>query len=90
MSTATVSPEIAALLGGFTETTELRDTAGVLLGIFTPVQPMSSAEAERLRKLFDLDRAKATLEREYHQGRPLQEIWATFNAREAKDGCHER
>jgi hypothetical protein len=90
MSTATISLEMAALLGGFKEATVLRDTTGVVLGVFTPVEPMSSAEAERLRKLFDLDRAKATLEREYHQGRPLQEIWATLNAREAKDGCYER
>jgi hypothetical protein len=85
MSTTTVSPEFAALLGGFTQTTELRDTKGVLLGVFTPAEPTPNASDEPLRKLFDLNRAKATLEREYHQGRPLQEIWATLNARKAKE-----
>lgn len=84
MSTATVSVEIAALLGRLKETTEIRDSQGAVVGVFTPTGPASKTSESDLRQMFDLEKAKETLEREYHLGRPLQDILADFNAREAK------
>jgi hypothetical protein len=84
MSTATVPPEVAALLGRFRETTELRDIQGLLLGVYTPAELGTNVAPASLPTSFDINRAKATLERERDLGRPLQEILATFKAREAK------
>jgi hypothetical protein len=84
MSTAIVPPEIAALLGRFREKTELRDTQGSLLGVYTPAEAQANDSSVNLPAWLDVNRAKATLAREYDQGRPLPEILESFAAREAK------
>jgi hypothetical protein len=84
MSTVTVPPEVAALLGRCRETTELRDIQGSLLGVYTPAELRTNVVTHGLPPSFDINRAKATLERERDLGRPLPEILASFKAREAK------
>ena len=56
MSSVTVPPEVASLLGQLTEATELCDAQGNCIGIFKP--HFADARFERLKSLFDLEEAE--------------------------------
>src|SRR5438552_839228 len=53
MSTFTIAAEVASALGQLKERTEIRDSQGKILGVFTP-----QAHKERLESLFTLEEAE--------------------------------
>jgi hypothetical protein len=59
-----------SVLSQVKDVTEIRDADGNLMGIYTP----KGKTDEEIKKLFDLDRARATLAREKGKGRPFKEI----------------
>jgi hypothetical protein len=81
MTVLTVDRAVQELLRRITEVTELRDSEGNVLGLFTPQQKADEALA---RRLFDLDRAAEVLARERGKGRQLKEILAELGGQEAK------
>jgi hypothetical protein len=78
MSTITADPNMKSVLCQVTDVTEIRDANGNLMGIYMP----KGKTDEELLKLFDLDRARATLTKEKGQGRPLKEILDRLHAQE--------
>lgn len=68
MSTITADPNMLAVLSQVKEVTEIRDPNGNVVGTFTP----SGKTAEEIKKLFDLDKARAKLATE--KSRPFREI----------------
>jgi predicted RNase H-like HicB family nuclease len=82
MSSFTIPQEFVALLGQFKERTELRDTAGKLIGVFTPQAKNDLERDEDLDAPFTLEEAERLWEEQRHlPGRPLAEFW-----RELKGG----
>jgi hypothetical protein len=79
MSFFAVPPEVASLLGRLTDTTEIRDPQGNLLGTFTPRKVAGEAHWEHLRGLFDLKEAERVLATE-KEGRPLRDILRDLQA----------
>jgi hypothetical protein len=53
MSSVTIGQDLASTLGQLMERTEIRDSQGNLLGIFTP-----QAHQKKLESLFDLEEAE--------------------------------
>lgn len=80
MSTITGDPTLLLVLSQMKETTEIRDADGNLVGVYTP----KTLTADDVRKLFDIDKARETLEREKDQGRPFSEVLARLKAMESK------
>ena len=77
MSTITADTAMQSVLSQVKDVTEIRDTNGNLLGIYTPKQKTD----DEIKKLFDLDRARATLERERHSARPFEDMVAKIKKR---------
>jgi len=78
MSTITVDSKMLSMLRQVKVPTDILDDAGKVLGTFTPKDKTD----EEIIKVFDLDKARATFEREKGQGRPLQEILDRLHALE--------
>lgn len=70
MSTITADPTLLLVLSQMKEVTEIKDADGNLVGVYTP----KTLTVEDVRKMFDLDKARATYERDKGKGRPLKEI----------------
>jgi hypothetical protein len=76
MSTFTVPAELSTLLGQLKDRTELRDTSGSLLGVFTPQASIGARQDADLGVPFDLEEADRILEEERNlPGYTLEEIW---------------
>jgi hypothetical protein len=69
------------VLSQMKDVTEIRDANGNLVGIYTP----KAMTAEDARKMFDLDKARETYEREKGKGRPFKEIVRRMRAIEAEE-----
>lgn len=82
MNHLTIDPTFAAQLLTVNGSVELRDDSGRVIGHFTPLPCASEADIEKVRQLFDLEKAKRVLETERGQGRPLAEIWKRLRAGE--------
>lgn len=80
MSHVTMEPTILDKLLAAHELVEVRDSDGKVVGHFIPLK--SGPDADTVRTLFDLEKARATLKKQHDQGRPLQEIWASLRSRE--------
>jgi hypothetical protein len=70
MSTITAHPSLLAMLNQLKEATEIQDPDGKVIGVFTPKAKCD----EEVLKLFDLDRARETYEREKDRARPFREM----------------
>jgi hypothetical protein len=72
MKSVTATPDWVSLLSPLLEATEIRDTNGQVLGVYTP---RTEADGGRREAMFDLEEAERTLQREHDRGRPLVDIW---------------
>jgi len=85
MGHITVDDALLARLGQLREPVEVRDKDGRLRGYFQPFHTPEEVELyERVKGLVDMDRIRATLERERGQGRPFKEVIAELRAREQR------
>ena len=78
MSHVTMEPAVLSRLLASHGLVEVRDSAGNVVGHFMPLQ--AGIDQETVRSLFDLDKARETLKKQYGQGSSLQEIWARLQA----------
>jgi hypothetical protein len=81
MPTITADPTLLLVLSQMKDETEIRDADGNLVGVYTP----KTLTADDVRKLFDLDKARKTYEREKGQGRPFKEVLRRIRALEAEE-----
>jgi hypothetical protein len=81
MSTITADPTLLLVLGQMKDVTEIRDADGNVVGVYTP----KTLTADDVRKMFDLDKARATYERDKGKGRPFKEILRRLKAIEAQE-----
>jgi hypothetical protein len=76
MSTITPDATIQQWLGQLTDVTEIRDSNGKLLGVFTPRLVAEERDLyEKAHKLFVLENTERVLRQEKGQGVPLEEVW---------------
>lgn len=78
MNSVVIPSEVQAILGTLTEVTELRDTAGNLVGIFTPGKYLTSPGFRTVHDLQEVERIAAT----QHTGRTLPEIFRDLQSQE--------
>ena len=81
MSTITADAVLLKVLSQLKDVTEIRDTHGNLLGVYTP-----KGKTEDTDKLFDLKRAHETLAREGKQALPFHEVIAKVEELAEKKG----
>jgi hypothetical protein len=74
---------MAAVLAQLQGNTEIRDTAGKLIGMFTPELAKKATEPVPLWTPEELEEAERILAAEKHLGKPLKEVWRAIKAREA-------
>jgi hypothetical protein len=80
MSTITADPNMKSILSQVTGVTEIRDANGNLMGIYTP----KGKTDEEIKKLFDLEKARAKLATE--KTRPFREMIDNLEKRAEKQG----
>jgi len=74
MTVIKADPNLKAYLEGFTEVTEIQDTEGRVLGVYTP-RNQGSVDYSEVRKLIDPEEIRRRKERSRNDpGRPLEEI----------------
>jgi hypothetical protein len=79
----TVMDDVAAVLGGYVDAVEVRDSRGHLLGHFLPYLPPAARDSyARPETYFDLKEAEGVLAEEWDKGSPLAEVWKRIRARE--------
>lgn len=78
MSTITADPTLLLVLSQMNDVTEIRDSNGNVVGVYTP----KAMTADDARKLFDLDKARARFEKEKHDVRPFREVLARLKKME--------
>ena len=75
MSHITLDEPILTKLRSLTEPVEFRDQDGQVIGLFTPERsPEEAARYERVKQLFDLEKAKRVAETERGQGKTTAEV----------------
>jgi hypothetical protein len=75
MSSISLSPDAVSALQQLAETTEIRDAAGQVVGLFVP---RSRAHSQTMG--FDMEEAERVLATEKDNGRPLKDIWKDLHA----------
>jgi hypothetical protein len=76
MSSISLSAEAVSALRQLAETTEIRDAAGQIVGVFVP----RSLAQSRSAMGFDLDETERILATEKDKGRSLKDIWQDLHA----------
>jgi hypothetical protein len=74
MSSLTVSGMFQDLLAKASDVVEIRDSAGTLLGYFTPRSTSDVSLYQRARKLFDVAEMQRRLRDEHGKGSSLEEV----------------
>jgi hypothetical protein len=83
VTTLTAPAAVVELFSGIREKAEIVDTAGNLLGYFTPLTAQEAEMYERAKSLFDPAEMDRIFAEQHGTGRPLSEIWKDLKARES-------
>lgn len=92
MISVSVEPSVQTALAGFTEKTELRDSAGKVIGYFTPRQVAEDEMYAEVIKSFDLEEARRSLEgflASGEKGYTIEEVLKELEAVEKRE-CASR